>query len=65
MIAESACGFSCASGDFKELASMILKMKSLTEDERKILGSNGFRYFSENFTKSKCMNHLIELLEQQ
>jgi glycosyltransferase involved in cell wall biosynthesis len=64
IIAECSCGFSCASGNFKELASVILKMKALPAEERKSLGSNGFRYFNENFTKSKCMNHLVELLEQ-
>lgn len=64
LIAESSCGLSCASGDYMELASVIRSMKAMSAEEREHLGTNGFNYFNANFTKSKCMNHLTELLEQ-
>ena len=64
LIAESSCGFSCASGDYMELAAAIRRMKAMTSQERESLGASGFNYFNANFTKGKCINHLIELLEQ-
>jgi glycosyltransferase involved in cell wall biosynthesis len=64
LIAESSCGLSCTSGDYMELASVIRSMKAMSAEEREHLGMNGFNYFNANFTKSKCMNHLTELLEQ-
>lgn len=62
LIQESGCGYSCASGDAQGLADAILRMKSLSEEERQAMGRNGFDYFDRNFRKDKCMDHLEELI---
>ena len=62
LIQESGCGYSCAFGDAQGLADAILRMKSLSEEERQAMGHNGFDYFDRNFRKDKCMDHLEELI---
>ncbi|MDX6182216.1 glycosyltransferase family 4 protein [Flavobacterium sp. Fl-77] len=63
LIKEANCGFSVNAGNSEGLAKEILKLYDLNEEERNILGQNGFRYFEENFTMTKCINNLELILK--
>lgn len=63
IINDANCGLSVNAGDFKELAQKILKLYEMSIDERNNLGKNGFKYFEENFTMSKCIDKLEFILK--
>lgn len=63
IINEVNCGLSVNAGDSVDLAKKILVLHGMTAEERKLLGRNGFKYFEENFTMSKCMDNLEFILK--
>jgi glycosyltransferase involved in cell wall biosynthesis len=63
LIDEAKCGFSTNAGNSEGLAKEIVKLYKLTEEQRSILGQNGFRYFEENFTMTKCIDNLELILK--
>ncbi|WP_289663026.1 glycosyltransferase family 4 protein [Flavobacterium panacagri] len=63
LIDEANCGFSTNAGNYEGLAKEIVKMYELSEEQRSILGQNGFKYFEENFTMTKCINNLELILK--
>lgn len=58
IIKEANCGLCVNAGDSIELAEKTLEFFQMTNDNRKILGANGFKYFEENFTMRKCIDDL-------
>jgi glycosyltransferase involved in cell wall biosynthesis len=65
IINDANCGLSVNAGDFKELAQKILKLYEMSIEERNNLGENGFKYFEENFTMSKCIDKLEIILQNK
>lgn len=65
IINDANCGLSVNSGDSDGLAKKVLKLYEMSNGERNILGGNGFKYFEENFTMSKCINNLEFILKKQ
>lgn len=63
IIDDANCGLFVNAGDFKALAQKILKLYEMSIEERNILGGNGFKYFEENFTMSKCIDNLEFILK--
>lgn len=63
IINDANCGFSVNAGDFRELAQKILNLYKMNIDERNNLGKNGFKYYEENFTMSKCIDKLEFILK--
>ncbi|MFW0737278.1 glycosyltransferase family 4 protein [Flavobacterium sp. T12S277] len=63
LINDAKCGFSTNAGNFEGLAKEIVKLYELSEEQRNILGQNGFRYFEENFTMTKCIDNLEFILK--
>ncbi|WP_281322666.1 glycosyltransferase family 4 protein [Flavobacterium aestivum] len=63
IINEAKCGFSVNAGDSKELAKGIIKLYEMDNEDRYILGKNGFQYFEENFTMTKCLDNLESILK--
>ena len=63
LIAEANCGFSTNAGNSEGLAKEIVKLYELSEEQRNILGKNGFTYFEENFTMTKCIDNLELILK--
>lgn len=63
LIKEAICGFSVDAGDSERLAEEINKLYNLSSEQRNILGRNGFRYFEENFTMTKCIDNLELILK--
>ena len=64
IINDANCGLSVNAGDSKGLAERILKLYEMSSEERNILGGNGFKYFEENFTMSKCIDNLEFILKK-
>lgn len=63
MINDANCGLSVNAGDSNELAKKILELYEMSNEERNILGGNGFKYFEENFTMSRCIDNLESILK--
>jgi glycosyltransferase involved in cell wall biosynthesis len=64
IINDANCGLSVNAGDSNGLAEKILKLYEMSNEERNILGGNGFKYFEENFTMSKCIDNLEFILKK-
>ena len=62
VIREANCGISVPAGDFKALAEKIRREVLADKDAFARKGKNGRKYFDENFTKDKCIDKLIEIL---
>jgi len=60
IIKESGGGLSVPAENAKELANAVLEMYQMTEKERINMGSNGRKYFEENYESER----LVEQLEQ-
>lgn len=64
LINEANCGFSVNAGDSNGLAKQIIRLYEMDKQEQDILGQNGFKYFEENFTMTKCINNLESILKK-
>lgn len=58
IINDANCGLSVNAGDSIKLAEKVLELYEMSDNKRKILGANGFKYFEENFTMGKCIDNL-------
>lgn len=58
IIAESASGFCGKPGDAETLATNILKMMSMTDEELKLAGENARRYYNDNFNKNTLLDKI-------
>ena len=65
LIADAGCGFSCAAGDFTAFTDCIIRMKSMSPEERACLGENGRRFYMKNFRKDNCIDHLCAILPER
>lgn len=63
IINEANCGFSANAGDSEGLAKEIIKLHEMSNEERNVLGLNGFEYFEKNFTMNKCIDSLELILK--
>lgn len=61
LIKEANCGIVANSGDYENLAKIILEV-SYNKKEFAKLGLNGYNYFIEHFTKKKCIDNLCQLI---
>lgn len=64
VIKESKAGFVAATGNPSALADSIIKMYSLSNEERKMLSENARNYFELNFEREKLIDRLIEIFNQ-
>lgn len=64
IIDDANCGLSVNAGDSLGLAEKIFKLYEMSIEERNTLGENGFKYFEENFTMSKCIDNLEFILKK-
>lgn len=63
IINDANCGLSVNAGDSNGLSEKILELYGMSNEERNILGVNGFKYFEENFTMNKCIDNLEFILK--
>ena len=62
IIKKSKSGLVCDSGDYKNLAKIILKMINLDKLALKEMGLNGQKYALKEFSKVKLINKLNKIL---
>ncbi|MEG2251117.1 MAG: glycosyltransferase family 4 protein [Bacilli bacterium] len=64
VVKDAKCGLCCDSGDYEDLAKIILKVYndkgSLTQ-----WGSNALHYYEEHFEKEKCIQNLENILNEE
>lgn len=58
LVKEAECGMAVAAGDSEGLAKAVRKMAEMPENELKIFGENGKKFYDENFTKEQRMEQL-------
>tara|TARA_Y100001978_G_C23649681_1_gene412744 strand:- start:19 stop:1233 length:1215 start_codon:yes stop_codon:yes gene_type:complete len=63
IIRESKAGYTCNSGDYKELAKLIIKMSKLNPQSKSLLGKNGLDYCEKEFNKKLLINKLKVLMD--
>lgn len=64
VIDEAGCGLIAAAENPEALAQNILKLKNMSEDQRRQMGSNGYSYFQKNFERKIVLNQIENILEQ-
>lgn len=62
VIQEAQCGYCGDPENVEELVAHINQFIGLEYEERKIMGDNSKKYYEENFTRSKFVNKLEEVL---
>ena len=65
LVAEAECGLSCPAGDYMDFAECVLRIKSMPESARGLLGENGRRFFMKKFRKDCCIDHLCAVLPER
>ncbi|NTV94176.1 MAG: glycosyltransferase family 4 protein [Thiobacillus sp.] len=60
LIEAANAGVACPAGDSAALANAVLKLQSLSSEERNRLGENGRAYFKRHFDPQKLASELIE-----
>ena len=65
VVGEASAGLSCAAEDAEGLARCVRTLRSMSTEERAQLGTNGRRYFEDNFEMSAQAARLVQILEQR
>ena len=63
VVEEAQAGLACAAEDPAALADAVLRLRSMSVDERLRLGQNGFGYFMNHYDATRLNNELIAHLE--
>lgn len=58
IIQEAGCGVCCPIGDAEQLANEIIKMTSMPEQDKIMMGENARKYCEEHFDKKKLMDYI-------
>ncbi len=61
ILEEADCGLCCEASDFRKLAELILTASN-NKSKLKTWGNNAYKYYLNNFEKSKIINKIIEEL---
>lgn len=63
LINKSSSGFAVPAGNFRSLANCAVKLKNLTDAERKVFSNNSRSYYDANFSKPMLMDKLEAILK--
>ncbi len=61
IIEESGCGFSCPSGDAKELARITVRLATIDPAQRETMGRAGRSYYLSHFSKATLLGRLEKI----
>jgi glycosyltransferase involved in cell wall biosynthesis len=64
IIDEANAGLSCNSGDFKQLASNVLRLYNENSNTLKIMGENARKYSETNFSRSLLLDRFEEVFSK-
>lgn len=62
VVKEAECGWNVPAGDAEQLAKLIIKLSRTDKKELAEKGANGLAYYSEHFTKDKCLKNLDKIM---
>lgn len=62
IIKQANVGLVCKPGDYKRLASNILKLKKMDKDSLKVMGENGSRFSNKFFQREMLLSRLDQIL---
>lgn len=65
LILKTNCGYSVNAGDYKSLTKTIREKVLLDLNSFEKLGTNGRKYFENNFQKENCINNLCEIIAKE
>lgn len=61
-VAESGCGISCKAENAKDIAKAIIRLKNMSEEERKAMGTKGKEYVTRNHDYKKLAEQFIDAI---
>lgn len=64
LIKEAECGMAAPAGDSDALAQIILDLFSKNANDLKVMGQKGKLFCDLHFKKSKCINHLCDIINE-
>lgn len=64
LVDEAKCGLASSAGNSNGLVHNILQLKEMNKDELASLGMNGREFYKKYFDKTRCIDHLCELLSK-
>lgn len=64
LVDEAKCGLASSAGNSDGLVHNILQLKDMNKDELVSLGMNGREFYKKYFDKTRCIDHLCELLSK-
>lgn len=64
LVDEAKCGLASSAGNSDGLVHNILQLKDMNKDELASLGMNGREFYKKYFDKTRCIDHLCELLSK-
>lgn len=64
LVDEAKCGLASSAGNSDGLVHNILQLKDMNKDELTSLGMNGREFYKKYFDKTRCIDHLCELLSK-
>jgi glycosyltransferase involved in cell wall biosynthesis len=59
LVEEAGAGLTVPAEDSLGLASAVLRLQQMTDEERTTMGANGRRYFNDHFDKYRLVEELI------
>lgn len=65
IVQQAACGLTCESGDYVQLAHNASLMAQYSSQELSDMGENGFAFYSQNFQKDKLIDRLENFLSSE
>jgi glycosyltransferase involved in cell wall biosynthesis len=64
IITQAKCGMVCEAGDANSLAVNALKFARMSDNERKEMGQNGYKYYISFFSKEIALKTLLNLIKE-
>ena len=61
-VRDAHCGFVSDPKDIDSLAKNLLRISEMPDSEKVVLGSNGFRFYKEHYSKRICLDKLERVL---
>lgn len=61
-VRSAKCGFVSNPSDVNALAANMVKIASMNKDTTDALGSNGFNYYREHFSRRVCLDRIEQVL---
>lgn len=62
-VMDANCGYEAMPGDVESIANAIIRLYNLSQEERDIMGKNGYAYLQENYTYDSLAKKIIDIIK--